>query len=430
MADSNFFAYVTFVGLDKIESAYNNSEKVNLVEMAIGDSGGVYVEPDPQFTSLVNEFGRVPIHESSVQGTLIHIISYIQSTVETQGKTLREYGIYDDEGDLIIYGSYADSLIPSVENAEYLQLEIESITDLVNADSVTVTVNPITPHATETEAGISRRASSDDVASGTDDTAHLTISKMLGRKADVSGQTGVTALSSSLSSESEELAATPKAVYDVHAKVEQAQLDIVYLEDAVDNKWTYENATTTVYGGVVLSTGVDDSRPQSVITTETAQELNSGINDLQTDLSLLELDVNRKVSFRQLIFAPMYITIVQQGRTYRGTISTTLRADTSDYISNRFRTGVFRVDIISSGTNNFEHGACAENIRETQNADGSRVLSFDLYTWSESASSNLWSNYVVYELQAQLRVIGTLKVATSPYAFLYLSVWEVCSKEA
>ncbi|EJL3958157.1 phage tail protein [Vibrio parahaemolyticus] len=180
---NDYFSYVTNVGVEKIEAAYNAGETINLIEMAIGDSNGAYVEPDASFTALVNEFARVALNDASIDGHLIHVISYIKPTAETAEKTLREYGIYDDEGDMIIYGAYPESLIPSLDSAEYLQLEVENITELENADVVNVTVSPIVPYATETEAGIAKIVNDGDVEAGVDDSKILTISKMLKRVA-------------------------------------------------------------------------------------------------------------------------------------------------------------------------------------------------------------------------------------------------------
>ncbi len=180
---TKYFSYVTNVGINKIEAAYNAGETINLVEMAIGDSNGAYVEPNSAFTELVNEFTRVAINSASTDGHLIHVISYVTPTAESAEQTLREYGIYDEDGDMIIYGAYPESLIPSLESAEYLQLEIENITELENTDVVNVTVNPIVPLATELEAGIAKIINDDDVEAGVDDSKFLTISKMLKRVA-------------------------------------------------------------------------------------------------------------------------------------------------------------------------------------------------------------------------------------------------------
>ncbi|EJB8454873.1 phage tail protein [Vibrio parahaemolyticus] len=227
-----YFSYVTNIGINKIEAAYNAGETINLIEMAIGDSNGAYVEPDASFTNLVNEFARVALNDASTDGHLIHVISYIKPTAETAEKTLREYGIYDDEGDMIIYGAYPESLIPSLDSAEYLQLEVENITELENADVVNVTVSPIVPYATEAEAGIAKIVKEEDVEVGTDDTKILTIFKMLKRTASTI-RAGVVQLSNKTDGTSETLAATEKAVGEAMAKADAAQdaLDDFKAED-------------------------------------------------------------------------------------------------------------------------------------------------------------------------------------------------------
>lgn len=174
-----YTSYVTDVGIAKIEVAYAAGSKVNLVSMAIGDSGGAYVEPSAEFTELAGEFVRVDIVDSATEGHMIHVIVVVPSTDETAGKVVREYGIYDEDDDLIIYGAYPDSLVPDQASSEYLQLEIESIVELENAESVVVTVNPLYPHATETEAGIAKIATTTLVDEGADDSAFLTVKKFL-----------------------------------------------------------------------------------------------------------------------------------------------------------------------------------------------------------------------------------------------------------
>lgn len=170
-------SYVTNAGIKKIEAAYAADTTVKLVGMAVGDSGGAYVEPSADVTELVSEFARVDIVDSATEGHMIHVIAVVPSTDETAGKVVREYGIYDEDDTLIIYGAYPDSLVPDLASSEYLQLEIESIVELENAESVVVTVNPLYPHATETEAGIAKIATTALVDEGADDSAFLTVKK-------------------------------------------------------------------------------------------------------------------------------------------------------------------------------------------------------------------------------------------------------------
>lgn len=176
-----YSAVVTNLGTSLIEDAYNNSSIVNITQMAIGDSNGAYVEPNPAFTSLVNELGREDIHESSTVGHLIHVYVYVTS--KFAGETIREFGLYDDANNLVVYAAYPESLVPDAASGEYIQLEIECIVDLENAEVVNIVVNPIYPHATELEAGIAKIVSEADVDNDEEDSKFLTIKKLLKRAA-------------------------------------------------------------------------------------------------------------------------------------------------------------------------------------------------------------------------------------------------------
>lgn len=181
MMAETYSAVVTNLGTSLIEDAYNNSSIVNITQMAIGDSNGAYVEPNPAFTSLVNELGREDIHESSTVGHFIHVYVYVTS--KFAGETIREFGLYDDANNLVVYAAYPESLVPDAVSGEHIQLEIECIVDLENAEVVNIVVNPIYPHATELEAGIAKIVSEADVDNDEEDSKFLTIKKLLKRAA-------------------------------------------------------------------------------------------------------------------------------------------------------------------------------------------------------------------------------------------------------
>lgn len=240
MADPKYYNVVTDVGLALIEDAYNNGTKVNITQMALGDSNGGYVAPDKTFTSLVNEFGREDIHESNHAEYLIYVYVYVSA--ERAGNTVREFGLYDDLGNLIVYGAYPESLIPDEISSDYIQLEIEVRVDLVNAESVTVTVNPLYPQAKETEAGIAKIINATDVDAGTDDSKFLTIKKLLMRTAsDV--RAGVVQLSNKLDGEDKTKSATEWALGQ--------------LKSAIDNLWAPVDASETVKGIAQIANSED-----------------------------------------------------------------------------------------------------------------------------------------------------------------------------
>ncbi|MGX9458515.1 phage tail-collar fiber domain-containing protein [Photobacterium damselae subsp. damselae] len=165
--DSNdYYAIVTTKGQDLINKAYNEGKVVNLVDMAIGDSNGSYVTPDPSFTALAHEFGRQPLEAGEVYDAAISAAITVKP--DYAGNTVREFGLYDDAGNLIIYGSYPESLIIDNSGSSYMQLKITVNMYIVNASAVNIIVNPTIPYATEEEPGISEIATQDEVDKGDD----------------------------------------------------------------------------------------------------------------------------------------------------------------------------------------------------------------------------------------------------------------------
>lgn len=172
-------AVVTNVGIVKLEAAYQAGEKVIISQMALGNSNLAYVVPDPAFTELVNEFGRQDINEGNTTDSWINALVYVDSQ-QFAGESILEFGLYDTDGDLIVYSSYTPSVVPAV-GQDYIQLEIECSVDLYNASAVTIEVTPIYPQATELERGIAKVATEADVAAGIDDEKIVTPKKLAGQ---------------------------------------------------------------------------------------------------------------------------------------------------------------------------------------------------------------------------------------------------------
>lgn len=165
--DSNdYYAIVTTKGQDLINKAYNEGKVVNLVDMAIGDSNGSYVTPDPSFTALAHEFGRQPLEAGEVYDAAISAAITVKP--DYAGNTVREFGLYDDADNLIIYGSYPESLIIDNSGSSYMQLKITVNMYIVNASAVNIIVNPTIPYATEEEPGTSEIATQGEVDEGDD----------------------------------------------------------------------------------------------------------------------------------------------------------------------------------------------------------------------------------------------------------------------
>ncbi|MDE1352150.1 phage tail protein, partial [Vibrio aestuarianus] len=204
-------AVLTNKGKELLDAAYQSGQKLLIDKMSLGDANGSSVTPAPDITQLVNEFGRQDINEGNTQDHWFNAIVYVDSS-RFAGRFINEFGLHDSDGNLIVYSSYPSTLIPSVDN-QYVQIEIECSMDLYQASAVTINITPIIPHATELESGIARIVNNDQVDDGVDDSAFITMKKLLRRTATTL-RSGVVQLSNSYQGQSESKAVTEKALKD------------------------------------------------------------------------------------------------------------------------------------------------------------------------------------------------------------------------
>lgn len=93
---------VTDIGKEKITNAVLSGEKVKITEAAVGDGGGTYYVPTADMTALKREMWRGEIATATVNPqsrNMIDIKIFLDGTVG--GFTIREIGIFDEDGDMI-----------------------------------------------------------------------------------------------------------------------------------------------------------------------------------------------------------------------------------------------------------------------------------------------------------------------------------------
>lgn len=98
-----YYGLITNVGLTKLAAAAAGGAPLTLSTMAFGDGGGAETAPTKTATALVNERYRAPVVEKYPHPTNASIL-YVEGTIPSGigGWTLREAGIYDAAGDLIV----------------------------------------------------------------------------------------------------------------------------------------------------------------------------------------------------------------------------------------------------------------------------------------------------------------------------------------
>ncbi|ECO1396813.1 phage tail protein [Salmonella enterica] len=220
---------ITKAGAIKLAAAtVPNGKKVNFTAMAIGDGGGTLPVPDANQTKLVNEVWRYKLNKISQDNKhQNYVVAELLIPPETGGFWMREMGLYDDTGTLIAVGNMAESYKPKLDEGAGRAQTVRMVIMVSDIESVELTIDTSTVMATQDYVD-------DKLAEHEQSRRHP--------DATLTAK-GFTQLSSATDSESETLAATPKAVKAAY--------------DLANGKYTAQDATTVQKGVIQLSSATD-----------------------------------------------------------------------------------------------------------------------------------------------------------------------------
>ncbi|SQB75184.1 tail fiber protein [Escherichia coli] len=225
-----YYAILTNQGAARLANATMLGSKLNLTQMAVGDANGVLPTPDPAQTKLINQKRIAPLNLLSVDPNNQSQIIAEQIIPENEGGFwIREIGLYDDEGVLIAVANCPETYKPQLQEGSGRTQTIRMILVVTNTEAITLKIDPSVVLAT--------RKYVDDKISEHEQSRHHPDASLTVK--------GFTQLSSAINSESETLAATPKAVKAAY--------------DLADGKYTAQNATTTQKGIVQLSSATNST---------------------------------------------------------------------------------------------------------------------------------------------------------------------------
>ncbi|MBB2457833.1 phage tail protein, partial [Escherichia coli] len=224
-----FKTVITDTGAKKLaQAAAPDGKPVRLTHMAVGDGGGTLPTPDSKQTRLVHEVWRHTVNRVILDATHQNrIIAELVIPPETGGFWIREIGVFDEHGDLIAVGNTAESYKPTVAEGSGRAQIFRTILTVSSTATVALTVDNTMVMAT---------------VDYVDD--KLKEHEQSRRHPDASlTAKGFVQLSSATNSDSETLAATPKAVKAAY--------------DLANGKYTAQDATTARKGIVQLSSATN-----------------------------------------------------------------------------------------------------------------------------------------------------------------------------
>ncbi|MGE4319615.1 MAG: phage tail protein [Deferribacterales bacterium] len=139
---ATYKSYVTATGSNKIAAAITAGTAVSITQLAIGDGGGSSITPAPEMTALVNEVARVSVsnYDSDSEGSTITASAVISAAMG--GWTIRELGLYDDDGDLIAVCNYPDTIKPVLTDGVAADVVVGMTIAVTSVSAVTLAVDP------------------------------------------------------------------------------------------------------------------------------------------------------------------------------------------------------------------------------------------------------------------------------------------------
>ncbi|MBE7930514.1 phage tail protein, partial [Escherichia coli] len=226
-----FKTIITDTGAKKLaQAAAPDGNPVHLTHMAVGDGGGTLPTPDSKQTRLVHEVWRHTVNRVILDATHQNrIIAELVIPPETGGFWIREIGVFDEHGDLIAVGNTAESYKPAVAEGSGRAQTFRTILTVSSTATVALTVDNTMVMATVDYVNDKLK---EHEQSRRHPDASLTAK-------------GFVQLSSATNSDSETLAATPKAVKAAY--------------DLANGKYTAQDATTAQKGIIQLSSATNST---------------------------------------------------------------------------------------------------------------------------------------------------------------------------
>ena len=280
---------LTTAGAAKLAAATAGGTTISLTQMAVGDGGGKLPVPDVSQTALIREKWRAALNKISVDK--IHdnyLVAELVIPPEVGGFWMREMGLFDADGTLIAVANMAESYKPELAEgsgrAQTVRMvimvsAIESVDLIIDTTTVMATQDYVDeklaeheqsrrhPDATLEAKGFTQLSSATDsdseVLAATPKAVKAAYDLADGKYTAQDATTahkGIVQLSSATDSDSEALAATPKAVKAAH--------------DLADGKYTAQDATTARKGIVQLSSATDSDSEALAATPKAVKAAN------------------------------------------------------------------------------------------------------------------------------------------------------------
>jgi phage-related tail fiber protein len=145
----SYYAIITTLGLTRLAEAQMSGVPLVFTDLAVGDGNGVPITPAVGMTALANERARVAVNGVSISPaapTTIRVEGIIPAG--TGGFTIREAGLFNGAGELIVVASYPPTYKPVPGDGVTVEEYIRILVIYAAVTAVALTVDPSVVTAT------------------------------------------------------------------------------------------------------------------------------------------------------------------------------------------------------------------------------------------------------------------------------------------
>ncbi|WP_459480251.1 phage tail-collar fiber domain-containing protein [Clostridium saccharoperbutylacetonicum] len=148
----SFYTILTKIGKAKIANSAGFGTKLNITNYKIGDGGGQYYEPTEQQTDLIHAVYEGKVNDIKIDKENPNWICFeLVLPANIGGFFIREYGIFDDEGDMIAVAKCPESYKPLQTDGAAKEMSLELILAVLNVDSVKLQIDKTLIFVTKSE---------------------------------------------------------------------------------------------------------------------------------------------------------------------------------------------------------------------------------------------------------------------------------------
>ena len=144
-----YYARITTLGLQRLAEAQLSGVPLVFTHLAVGDGNGSPVTPAPSMTALVHERARVAVNGTEISPDAprtVRVTGILPSG--TGGFTIREAGLFNGAGELIVVASYPPTYKPIPSDGVTVEEYVRILVEYSAVEAVALTTDPAVVTAT------------------------------------------------------------------------------------------------------------------------------------------------------------------------------------------------------------------------------------------------------------------------------------------